>query len=318
VPNQFNVAVLIGSLRAASVTRKVANALIAVAPERLRCRIVEVGDLPMYNEDLDENPPPSWGRFRQEIAAVQAVLILTPEYNRSVPACLKNALDIGSRPAGKNAWNGKPAGIVSVTPYKLGAFGANHHVRQALVYLNMPAMQQPEAYIGGAAELFDDHGKPKSAETLQILTQFMAAFEQWVAMLLGRASDHGFEDFMKQRNDITAAYSSGDSRPLDAITARAGTATFFPPSGAIVVGADKVLTRYDEDAKSFSQGAKSKLEVLDCGASGQLAFWTGVQHFEGKVRGEDAKMKLRITEIFRLVQSEWKLVHRHADPQKGD
>ena len=316
--NQFNVAVLIGSLRAGSHTRKVANALIAVAPQRLRCRIVELGELPMYNEDLDNSPPASWVRFRQEIAAVQAVLILTPEYNRSVPACLKNALDIGSRPAGNNAWNGMPAGIVSVTPYKLGAFGANHHVRQALVYLNMPAMQQPEAYIGGAADLFDDHGKPNSAQTQQILKQFMTAFEQWVARLLAEPSDHNFENFMKQRIEAASAYSSGDAKPLDAITARAGTATFFAPTGAIVTGAGNVLTRYDRDAKSFSPGAKSKLEVLDSGATGQLAFWSGIQHFEGKIRGQDAQMKLRITEIFRLVHGDWKLVHRHADPHKGD
>ena len=318
MPDPFDVAVLIGSLRKASFSRKLANALIGVAPERLRCRIVEIGDLQMYDEDLDDGPPPSWVRFRKDIAAAQAILILTPEYNRSIPACLKNALDVGSRPAGKNWWNGKPAGVVSVTPYKLGAFGANHHVRQTLVYLNMPAMQQPEAYIPGAADLFAESGKPKSAETHKILKQFMAAFEQWVATLLAKPSDRSFEEFMKHRSQAASAYSNGDCGPLDAITARTGTATFFPPSGGVIVGADEVMARYDEDAKSFSPGAKSKLEVLDSGASGQLAFWTGTQHFEGKVRGQDAKMKLRITEIFRLVQSEWKLVHRHADPQKGE
>ena len=191
--NPFEVAVLIGSLRKASITRKVAQALMSLAPQRLRCRIVEIGDLQMYDQDLDDKPPASWTRFRKDIATAQAVLLLTPEYNRSVPACLKNALDIGSRPAGKNAWNGKPTGVVSVTPYKLGAFGANHHVRQALVYLNMPVMQQPEAYIGGAADLFDEQGKLKSAETQQLLKQFMAAFEQWVATLLAEPSNRGFD-----------------------------------------------------------------------------------------------------------------------------
>lgn len=191
MPNHFDVAILIGSLRKASLTRKVAQALTSLAPERLRCRIVEIGDLQMYNQDLDDHPPASWIRLRKDIATAQAVLILTPEYNRSVPACLKNALDIGSRPAGENAWNGKPTGVVSVTPYKLGAFGANQHVRQALVYLNMPVMQQPEAYIGGAAELFDEQGKLKNAETQKILKQYMTAFERWVATLLSEPSDRG-------------------------------------------------------------------------------------------------------------------------------
>jgi chromate reductase, NAD(P)H dehydrogenase (quinone) len=180
----FDVAVLIGSLRAASLTRKVANAMIGVAPETLRCRVVEIGDVPMYNEDLEANAPEPWIRFRREAAAADAVLALTPEYNRSVTGCLKNALDVGSRPAGRSLWNGKPAGVVSVTPYKLGAFGANHHVRQALVYLNMPTMQQPEAYISGAAGLFDTTGKLTNDDTRKFLTQFMSAFERWVTTLL--------------------------------------------------------------------------------------------------------------------------------------
>jgi chromate reductase len=133
-----------------------------MAPPSLRCRLVEIGGLPLYNQDLDITPPNEWVDFRREVAKAHAVLILTPEYNRSVPGCLKNALDVGSRPPQKNAWNGKPAAIVSVTPGKLGAFGANHAVRQSLVFLNMPAMQQPEAYISGAGDLFDETGKLKS------------------------------------------------------------------------------------------------------------------------------------------------------------
>jgi chromate reductase len=139
----------------------------------------------MYNEDLDDKPPAAWTRFRQDIAHSQAVLLATPEYNRSPPGCLKNALDVGSRPQGKSVWDGKPAGIVSVTPHKLGALGANHALRQALVFLNVPAMQQPEAYIANAGELFDTEGKLKSEETKKIFTKYMAAFDQWAHTLAG-------------------------------------------------------------------------------------------------------------------------------------
>jgi chromate reductase len=176
----FEVAVLVGSLRKASLTRKVANAAIAAAPQGLKCRIVEIGDLPVYNEDLEHDVPPAWARLRREIAASNAVLFLTPEYNRSIPGGLKNAIDVGSRPSGKSVWSGKPAGVISVTPYKLGAFGANHVVRQAMVFLDVPVMQQPEAYVSDAANLFDDNGALKNDETKKFLGTFMSAFEKWV------------------------------------------------------------------------------------------------------------------------------------------
>lgn len=184
---QLDVAVLVGSLRKASFTRKVARALMDLAPAGLACRFVEIGELALYNEDLDGAPPAAWTSFRQEIGRAQAVLLATPEYNRSIPGCLKNALDVGSRPQGKSVWDGKPAGIVSVTPYKLGALGANHALRQALVYLNVPAMQQPEAYIANAGELFDGDGKLKSDETNKIFTQFMAAFDRWAHALAAKS-----------------------------------------------------------------------------------------------------------------------------------
>ena len=137
-------------------TRKTANALIALAPPNLKPAIVEIGQLPLYNQDLDTSSPPAeWAAFRDRVRPVQGVLFVTPEYNRSVPGLLKNAIDVGSRPYGKSVWDKKPAGIVSVSPGALGAFGANHHLRQSLVFLNMPAMQMPEAYVGGADKLFD-------------------------------------------------------------------------------------------------------------------------------------------------------------------
>jgi chromate reductase len=112
----FSVAVVVGSLRAESYSRKMARALMSLAPPSLTCHIVEIGDLPLYNEDLDEKPPASWERFRGLIRAADAVLFVTPEYNRSIPGGLKNATDIGSRPQGKNVFDGMPAGVVSVTP----------------------------------------------------------------------------------------------------------------------------------------------------------------------------------------------------------
>src|SRR5499433_3097640 len=155
------VAVFVGSLRAASWSRKAAQALIALAPHSLQSEIVEIGQLPLYNQDLDDtgNPPAAWTAFRQQVKAYDAVLFVTPEYNRSVPAPLKNAIDVGSRPYGKSVWDGKPGAVVSVSPGAIGAFGANHHLRQSLVFLNVPCLQQPEAYIGNAAKLLDSNGK---------------------------------------------------------------------------------------------------------------------------------------------------------------
>ena len=180
MPNYYDVAVLVGSLRKDSLNRKMAHAMMGNAPASLHCRIVEIGDLPLYNIDL-EGQVPAWERFRAEIAACDAVLFVTPEYNRSVPGGLKNAVDVGSRPPISSVWNGKPAGVVSVTPSRLGAFGANHALRQSMVFLNMPVMQQPEAYISGAGELFDDNGALKSESTREFLAKFMIAFEQWIA-----------------------------------------------------------------------------------------------------------------------------------------
>jgi chromate reductase len=179
----LEVAVLVGSLRKMSLTRRVATALIESAPAALRCRVIELGDLPIYNEDLEEREPPAWTRFRREISSSQAILFVTPEYNRSIPGGLKNAIDVGSRPQGKSVWATKPGAIVSVTPYKLGGFGANHALRQALVFLDLPVMQQPEAYIGDAATLFDEQGTLKNQDTKRFLVKFMGAFEKWALAL---------------------------------------------------------------------------------------------------------------------------------------
>jgi chromate reductase len=176
-----NVAVIVGSLRKDSINRKVANALTELAPPGLKLSVVEIGQLPIYNQDGDENPPAEWRAFRERIRSADAVLFVTPEHNRSVPAALKNALDIGSRPYGKSAWNGKPGAVVSASPSAIGGFGANHHLRQSLVFLNVPAMAQPEAYLGHADKLFDASGKLVNDGTRKFLQDFMQAYAAWVA-----------------------------------------------------------------------------------------------------------------------------------------
>ena len=176
-----DVAVIVGSLRKGSINRQVANALRELAPPELMLNIIEIAHLPLYNQDVDDNPPTAWTAFRERIRAANAVLFVTPEHNRSVPAALKNALDVGSRPYGKSAWSGKPGAVVSASPGAMGGFGANHHLRQSLVFLNIPAMAQPEAYIGGADKLFDANGKLVNDGTRKFLQSFLQAFAAWVA-----------------------------------------------------------------------------------------------------------------------------------------
>ena len=174
------VAVLVGSLRKGSLNRKMANALAGLAPEPLQLAIVEIGQLPLYNADDDANPVPVVLQFREQIGAADALLFVTPEFNRSVPGALKNALDVGSRPYGKSMWNGKPGAVISVSPGAIGGFGANHHLRQSFVFLNVPTMAMPEAYIGNAASLFDDRGALTNDSTRAFLQKFMQAFAQWI------------------------------------------------------------------------------------------------------------------------------------------
>lgn len=175
-----NVAILIGSLRKDSFNRKLANALIGMAPDSLKLGIIEIGNLPLYNQDFDGDPPQAVRDFKQQIQAADALLFVTPEYNRSVPGVLKNAIDVGSRPYGQSAWAGKPGAVISVSPGAIGGFGANHHLRQSMVFLNVPMMQQPEAYIGGAANLFDDKGGIANDSTRDFMQKFLQAYAEWV------------------------------------------------------------------------------------------------------------------------------------------
>lgn len=177
----YKVAIVVGSLRKESVNRKAAEALTRLAPDTLEFEFVEIGNLPHYDEDVEAaGAPEEWTRFRKALSAADAVLFLTPEYNRSVPGALKNAIDVGSRPYGQSAWAKKPAAVMTVSPGAIGGFGANHHLRQSLVFLDMPVLQQPEAYVGGGFELFDDAGELKSDGTRTFFKSFIDAFAAWI------------------------------------------------------------------------------------------------------------------------------------------
>lgn len=172
-----HIAVIVGSLRRDSFSRKLAHALLAAAPDGLTGAVVEIGDLALFNQDFetDGTTPAAYVAFRDTVRAADAALFVTPEYNRSVPGALKNALDVGSRPYGQSVWSGKPAAVVSCTPGAMGGFGANHALRQSLVFLDMPVLQQPEAYIGNVAKVIGGDGA-----SADFLTKIMAAFADWI------------------------------------------------------------------------------------------------------------------------------------------
>jgi len=179
-----DIAIILGSLREGSFSRKTALALASLAPASLKLEIVEIADLPLYNQDLDPDAVPApWTAFRERIRRADGVLFVTPEYNRSIPGVLKNAIDVGSRPYGKSAWEKKPGAVVSVTPGSIGAFGANHHLRQSCVFLDMPIMPQPEAYLSGAGDFFAEDGSIKDPSLVKLLTRFITAFGDWVEMI---------------------------------------------------------------------------------------------------------------------------------------
>lgn len=177
---KYKIAVIVGSLRKESFNLKTAKAMMDMAPDSLEMNLLDISGLPWFNEDLEDNPPKEWETLRENIRKADGLLFLTPEYNRSVPGVMKNALDIGSRPYGENSWDGKPAAIVSVSIGDISGFGANHHLRQSLTFVNVPTMAQPEAYIGGASALFDDKGNLIDDSTKDFLNDYLAAFEKWV------------------------------------------------------------------------------------------------------------------------------------------
>jgi chromate reductase len=176
------IGILIGSLQTNGLTRKLAAAIAKLGDDQFDVSVIEIGALPLYNPEREEKVVAEWNDFRAAVAPMDGILFVTPEYNRSVPAALKNAIDVGSRPYGASVWSGKPAGVVSQSPGAIGGFGANHHLRQSLVFLDMPAMQQPEAYLGHAGSLFDDAGNLVEGTGKTLLEGFVAAFTAWVAL----------------------------------------------------------------------------------------------------------------------------------------
>lgn len=174
------VGVIIGSLRKGSFNRKLAHALMKLSSQDLCFEIIEIGALPLFNQDDEENPPAAWVSFRDTIKNLDAFLFCTPEYNRSMPAALKNALDVGSRPYGKNLWGAKPCAVTSSSPGSTGGFGAHHHLRQTLVAVNSPCMPQPEVYLSFVDKVFDEQGDIANESTKTFLQSFMNAFERWI------------------------------------------------------------------------------------------------------------------------------------------
>lgn len=181
----YKIAILVGSLREGSINRKIARSICALRNENLDCSMIEIGDLPLYNSDLDESPPAQWTRFREQVGAADGVLFVSPEYNRGIPGVLKNAIDVGSRPYGKSVFDKKPAAIVTASPGSIGGFGSNHQIRQAAVFLNMPVMQQPEAYLGHVTDdAFDADGCLKEGQLKDLVAVLAHAFSGWVETIL--------------------------------------------------------------------------------------------------------------------------------------
>ena len=177
---KMKLGIIVGSLRRESFSRKIAKNVAKLFPDSVTAEWIPI-DMPMYNQDLDDDgaPPQSWTEFRAKVKGCDAYLFVTPEYNRTIPPVIKNALDIGSRPYGHNVWGGKKGAVISVSPGAIGGFGANHALRQAVVFLDITMLQQPEMYIGGVAKLLDENGAVNEG-TAAFLKSFADAFTAWM------------------------------------------------------------------------------------------------------------------------------------------
>jgi chromate reductase len=180
------VGVLLGSLRKKSISSSLSMALQKLAPSHLKFSEVLISDLPLYNSDQEDTLPASWVRLRQEVAAYDALLFITPEYNRSIPGGLKNAIDIGSRPKGQSVFDGKPAAIITFSPGNLGGFCAHHHLRDVFLNLNMPTLPAPEIYLNGAAKIVNDEGGIDNPDTKKLLDGVMHEFSKWIELIKSR------------------------------------------------------------------------------------------------------------------------------------
>jgi len=177
---QYQIALVVGSLRRDSINRKLADAVVKLAPAEFTFKPVKIDDLPLYNQDDDRNQAEPVKRLKSEIRAAQGVMFVTPEYNRSMPGVLKNAIDHASRPYGDSAWAGKPAGIIGASIGAIGSAIAQQHLRNSLAYLDMPALGQPEVFIQVGEKFFDASGGIASADTSKFLQGWMDAYVNWV------------------------------------------------------------------------------------------------------------------------------------------
>ncbi len=183
--SKHRIAIVVGSLREDSLNRKVAKSICAMTSGMLDCFIVEIDQLPHYNQDHEKDPSPAVQEFRRLIQGADGVLFCTPEYNRGIPGVLKNAIDVGSRPYGHSVWDKKPGAIVTASPGGIGGFGSNHQLRQCCVFLNMPIMQQPEAYLGHVSDdSFDPDGELKEGPLKNLVGSVAKAFADWVDMIV--------------------------------------------------------------------------------------------------------------------------------------
>ena len=178
--SNLTIGVIVGSLRKASFNRQLAHALVGLLPTGVEARFIDIGELPLYNQDLDGNLPEPVQRFKAEVAGVDAVLFVTPEYNRGMPGVLKNAIDWGSRPYGQSVWGGKPAGVVGVSVGTIGTALAQQHLRNILAYLDVPTLGQPEVFLQATDDLFDDKGHIGNEGSRQFLQGWMDRYVAWV------------------------------------------------------------------------------------------------------------------------------------------
>ena len=177
--NKYSIAVIVGSLRTDSFNRKLATAMVKLAPVEFSFQQLKISDLPLYNQDNDANPAESVTRLKNEIKSSQGLLFITPEYNRSIPGVLKNAIDHASRPYGQSAWAGKPAGVLGVSPGAMGTAMAQQHLRNILAHLDMPTLGQPEGFIHAKEGLFDQEGNI-GTDNRKFLQTWMDRYVAWV------------------------------------------------------------------------------------------------------------------------------------------
>lgn len=176
-----NVGFIVGSLRKGAYTRLLSQAVCELAPPSLKLSEIAIGELPFYNQDLETaTPPAQWVSLRNQVRSCEAILFITPEYNRGMPAAVKNAIDVGSRPSKESVWRGKPAAVMSLTPGKLGAMAAHQQLRLCLSVIGVPVMPAPEIYLAGAGDLFDGSGKLADEETRKRLTSMLNDFDTWI------------------------------------------------------------------------------------------------------------------------------------------